>query len=129
MADLDGLTADILLVDDDEDALSALALILEFKGYRVATAGNGKLALEYFDHHPSPRLMIADLFMPEMDGWELCEEIKRRPALAHLPVVVVTAFGKAVEVEADEILPKPLDVDRLFMVLDRLMPASHSWHA
>jgi hypothetical protein len=49
--------------------------------------------------------------------------------LAHLPVVVVTAFGKAVEVEADEILPKPLDVERLFTVMNRLMPATYSRHA
>jgi len=124
MADLNGPAADILLVDDDDDAISALALILEFKGYKIATAGNGKRALDYLDGNPAPRLMIADLLMPEMDGWQLCEEIRRRPALADLPVVVVTAFGRAVGVQADEVLPKPLDIEHLFQVMDRLLPAS-----
>jgi CheY-like chemotaxis protein len=123
MAQLDGLATDILLVDDDEDAISALSLILQFKGYKVATAANGKQALEYLEDHPAPRLMIVDLFMPEMDGWTLCEELKRRPGLASLRVVVVTAFGRAVEVQADEILAKPLDVEHLFSVMNRLMPA------
>jgi CheY-like chemotaxis protein len=123
MAQSDGVPVDILLVDDDEDAVAALSMILEFKGYQVATAANGKQALDYLETHPAPRLMIVDLFMPEMDGWALCDELKRRPALANLPIVVVTAFGRAVKVEADEVLPKPLDVDRLFKVMDRLMPA------
>ncbi|HJU29362.1 MAG TPA: response regulator [Candidatus Binataceae bacterium] len=123
MARSDALAVDILLVDDDEDAVSALSLILEFKGYTVATAGNGKQALDYLEHNPPPRLIILDLFMPEMDGWSLCEELRRRPDLSNLRVVVVTAFGKAVKVEADEILPKPLDVENLFAVMDRLMPA------
>lgn len=122
MAQSDGLPVDILLVDDDDDAVSALSLILEFKGYKVATAANGKRALEYLEAHSAPRLMIVDLFMPEMDGWVLCEELKRRPNLANLRVVVVTAFGRAVEVEADEILAKPLDVEHLFSVMNRLMP-------
>lgn len=122
MAQSDGIPVDILIVDDDEDAVSALSLILEFKGYHVATAANGREALQYLENHPAPRLLIADLYMPEMDGWALCEEVKRRPGLEDLRVVVVTAFGRAVEVEADEILPKPLDVEHLFSVMNRLMP-------
>ena len=117
-------TASVLIVDDDTDSATALASILEYKGYRAATASNGKVAMEYLRAHELPSLIILDMFMPEMDGWEFRRRQKENPRLANVPVVVVTAFGRETKVDADEVLSKPVELDRLLKIIPRFV--SHS---
>jgi two-component system, chemotaxis family, chemotaxis protein CheY len=102
----------ILVVEDDADARAALIDILEISGYSAVPAENGKKALEYLAEAALPSLIILDLLMPEMNGWEFRAAQKKDPNLARVPVVVVTAFSAA-NVDADSILIKPIDVDRL----------------
>src|SRR5512143_1106982 len=80
----------ILIVEDDPIDRTLLATCLEQEGYAVRTAENGKQVVDMLDREPFD-LIILDLLMPEMDGFEVLEWIKTRPGLQHLPVIVVSA--------------------------------------
>jgi CheY-like chemotaxis protein len=114
----------ILVVEDDADARAAMIDILEFSGYAAVPAENGKKAFEYLAAANPPSLIILDLLMPEMNGWEFRALQKNDPKLASVPVVVVTAFS-AVKVDADSILIKPIDVDRLLDLVKLYVDAEH----
>jgi CheY-like chemotaxis protein len=103
----------ILVVEDDEDAREAMVALLEMKGYRAVPAGNGREALDYLHRAAAPDLIILDLWMPVMDGWEFRQEQTKNPRLADIPVIVVTALSDQVEVDANEVIIKPVDVNRL----------------
>jgi CheY-like chemotaxis protein len=103
----------ILVVEDDEDAREALVALLQMKGYRAVPAGNGKEALDYLRKAPVPDLIILDLWMPVMDGWEFRAEQIKDPRLKRVPVIVVTALSDRADVDANEVIIKPVDVDRL----------------
>jgi CheY-like chemotaxis protein len=105
--------ARILIVEDDEDAREAMVALLQMKGYQAVPAGNGKEALDYLRRAPAPDLILLDLWMPVMDGWQFRTEQAKDPRLAEIPVIVVTALSDRTDVDADEIIAKPVDVDRL----------------
>ncbi len=111
----------VLVVDDNADAVAALAQILEYEGYAVATALDGREALEYLDTHPPPNLIILDLMMPGMDGWEFRAEIAKLPIFATVPIVVMTALADSAKIDADALIAKPIDLKRLLRVMDRLL--------
>ena len=106
----------ILLVDDDHDVAEALSTVLADEGYDVATASNGREALVYLKSHTAPRLILLDVMMPVMDGYEFRIEQQRDPAIADIPVVVLTAgsMGERVaEMGVTAHMRKPVDLDRL----------------
>jgi CheY-like chemotaxis protein len=103
----------ILVVEDDADAREAMIALLQMKGYRAVPAGNGREALDYLNRAPVPDLIILDLWMPVMDGWQFRSEQIRDPRLKDVPVIVVTALSDQADVEANEVIIKPVDVDRL----------------
>jgi CheY-like chemotaxis protein len=103
----------VMVVEDDEDAREALVALLQMKGYRAVPAGNGKEALDYLKKAPVPDLIILDLWMPVMDGWQFRSEQVKDPRLAKVPVIVVTALSDRTDIDANEIIIKPVDVDRL----------------
>jgi CheY-like chemotaxis protein len=109
----------VLIVEDDDGAREALSDCLEMEGISVAAARNGKEALEYLHKAPRPKVILLDLFMPVMTGWEFRAAQKKDAAIADIPVVVVTAFGSAVtkKIDANLIMHKPLDLDRLINVI------------
>jgi CheY-like chemotaxis protein len=109
----------VLIVEDDDGAREALSDCLELEGFKVASARNGKEALEYLHRSPRPKVILLDLFMPVMTGWEFRDAQKKDPAIADIPVVVVTAFGAAVtqKIDVDLVMHKPLDLDRLVSVI------------
>jgi CheY-like chemotaxis protein len=110
----------ILIVEDDDSAREALSDCLEMEGFRVASARNGKEALDYLHRNaPLPKIILLDLYMPVMTGWEFREAQKKDAAIAKIPVVVVTAFGSGItkQIDADVIMHKPLDLDRLLSVI------------
>jgi CheY-like chemotaxis protein len=109
----------ILVVEDDEDAREAMVALLQMKGYHAVPAGNGREALDYLDQAPAPDLIILDLWMPVMDGWQFRSEQVRNPRLAHIPVIVVTALADRADVDANEIIIKPVDVDHLLITVDQ----------
>jgi CheY-like chemotaxis protein len=115
-------SAKVLVVDDDAGSLAALADILSLEGYLVQTMSNGLEALEYLRAASDPpSLIILDLFMPVMDGWQFLAEKKADPRLSQLriPVVVVTALSAKVA-EADAVIRKPIDLERLLHTVKTL---------
>jgi len=109
----------ILIVDDDAAATDSLTDILTAEGYTVATAKNGKEALEHLRATPLPRLIILDLFMPEMDGWEFRREQLKHPKLRDIPVVVLTGASVYAGIDVNVIVHKPLDVARFISLIER----------
>jgi CheY-like chemotaxis protein len=108
---------DILLVDDDLGILDTFKLILEMEGYRVATAENGYEAMKYLQAHPSPRLILLDLMMPEMDGLEFLNLQRKNPELSKIPVVVMSAHANLKRNIGSNPglhhLSKPIELDQL----------------
>lgn len=110
------MTRPVLIVDDDPDIRDALTQLLEDEGYEVHSAGDGRQALERLRGGVIPGLVLLDLMMPIMNGWELRAEMKKDPALSGIPVVVITAGGSNIDrssIDAEAFLPKPLDIKRL----------------
>jgi DNA-binding response OmpR family regulator len=104
----------ILVVDDDWMNRDLLQAHLEAAGYQVVTANSGQKALEIVTSS-IPDLVLLDVRMHGMDGYEVCSRLKSHEATQHVPVVIVTAldkdedYVKAVEVGADDFLPKPFN--------------------
>src|SRR3954463_2951434 len=111
----------VLVVDDDPDIRDSLREVLEDEGYQVACVSNGREALDYLKvTAPSPCVILLDLMMPVMDGWQFRREQKLDPAIADIPLVVITATGKRpVLIDAEERVLKPLDLGRLFEAIER----------
>jgi len=86
-----GLDCRVLVVEDDEATLEAVAELLEGEGVSVCKAHNGREALDRLRERPIPGLIIVDLMMPVMDGWELCRQIADDEGLASIPIAIVTA--------------------------------------
>ena len=114
----------VLVVDDDPDIRETLRFVLEDAGYPVYTAENGREALEVLaDAQPLPGLILLDLMMPVMNGWQLRMELLKDQRLARIPVVVISGAAN-VESEARALgaagyLAKPiLEFAPLFSLLD-----------
>ena len=111
------MNAQILIVDDDEGSRTALASVLRDEGFVVETVDDGTAALTRLRTSPLPQLIVLDLMMPGMDGWDLRHEQKRDPRLAGIPVIAVSAAGKLPD--ADVQFRKPLDLDKFLAVVKR----------
>lgn len=81
----------VLVVDDDEKIRKMLTFLLTAKGYAVDSAPDGKKALAFMETH-RPNLVILDLMMPFMDGFEVCETLRSKGALEKIPVIVLSAY-------------------------------------
>jgi CheY-like chemotaxis protein len=105
----------VLIVEDDADLREMMAQLLALEGYQTAAVANGREALEYLQHEDAPNLILLDLMMPVMDGWEFRRHQQANPALAAVPVIVLSALdqSRTTGVNAEAILKKPLDFDRL----------------
>ncbi|HLG69861.1 MAG TPA: response regulator [Chloroflexota bacterium] len=110
----------VLVVDDDSSIVSTVSAVLQEEGYAVTTANDGQAALRKLDQE-LPALVLLDMRMPVMDGWQFAQEIKRRGI--EVPIVVMTAAQDAqrwaVEIGADGYVAKPFDIDELLGVVER----------
>jgi DNA-binding response OmpR family regulator len=108
----------LLLVEDDIDILKLLNTTLTFRGYRVVTATNGKEGLEAV-RRERPRLVIADIMMPKLDGFGLVHRLRINPDTRTIPVIFITATFLspedkefALEIGVTRFIQKPLDMER-----------------
>ena len=110
----------ILVVDDDPDIREALCELLEDEGYRAVSASNGKEALVYLSSKERPCIILLDLMMPIMDGWEFRRLQKNDARWSKIPVVVITAAGKqgAGSIAAERVLAKPLRVESVLEAIE-----------
>src|SRR5947209_8576933 len=90
-------SASILVVEDDLPTRETLCRSVATMGYVAHVAINGRSALDWLGNHPAPSLILLDLMMPEMDGFEFLQELRKRPALVDVPVIVVTALELTAE--------------------------------
>jgi two-component system alkaline phosphatase synthesis response regulator PhoP len=111
------MQTNILVVDDEQDILELLKYNLNKEGYRVLTATNGRDALHLLGRRPD--LVLLDVMMPEMDGWEVCKAIRRNPDSSTIPIIFLTARESEVdevlglELGADDYIAKPVRVRTL----------------
>ena len=113
----------LLLVEDDADTVETLAPLLEEGGYEVSSAPDGVAAFVRLRYEPVPDAMLLDLWLPVVNGAEVLEQIRGDPALARLPVVVITAapISPIVTRLADVVIQKPFDLERLLQILATLL--------
>jgi CheY-like chemotaxis protein len=109
--------ANVLVVDDDEAIRDVVAEVLREEGYDVVCAQNGVQALRELEGDGHTDLVLLDLMMPVMSGWEVLEEMQANDRLARIPVVVVSAMSAP---GVCEHLAKPIDLDRLLATVGRL---------
>ncbi|NEO84438.1 MAG: hybrid sensor histidine kinase/response regulator [Spirulina sp. SIO3F2] len=107
----------ILAVDDVPDNLFLVQLALEEEGHEVRLVDNGYSALEQIEKEP-PDLILLDVMMPEMDGYEVTRRIRTHPRLPYIPILLITAYEQpslveGLDVGADEFIRKPLQIDEL----------------
>jgi CheY-like chemotaxis protein len=113
----------MLVVDDDLDLRSALVGVLLGEGYEVASCDDGREALEMLRTFPAPDLLILDLRLPGMDGWDLRVRQRADPALAAIPVLVMSAdrSPQAAAIDADGYLAKPFQAGELLREIERIL--------
>jgi CheY-like chemotaxis protein len=105
----------VLIVEDDEDLRDMMAQLLSIEGFQTTAVANGREALEYLHTTAKPDVILLDLMMPVMDGWEFRRRQQADPGIAEVPVIVLSALdpSRAATVDAAAFLKKPLDFDRL----------------
>jgi len=117
--------AKILVVDDTPSNVKVLRTLLAVRGYTVITAENGQDALDKAASEP-PELILMDVVMPVMDGYEACRRLRALPATKDVPIVMVTASGpqekaKALAVGANDLIMKPVDPEAVLELVATLL--------
>jgi DNA-binding response OmpR family regulator len=129
----EGLTRKVVCVEDEPEMIDLMRLILSRKGFEVIGANGGLKGLETI-RAEKPDIVLLDLMMPEMDGWQVYQQLKADPATEHIPVVVVTAKAQNIDkvlglhiAKVDDYISKPFSlqelVDRVEEVLKRRVQA------
>lgn len=122
-------TATILVVEDDPDSAELMAQILEIEGYRVERAPSGLQALDKASSLGID-LILLDVMLPGVDGFEVCHRLRQEPATAKMPIVLVSAKGRREDVEtglrvgANEYMTKPLSRVHLLATVKKLLEAA-----
>lgn len=120
----------VLVVDDDEDSRQLLTHLLERKGYNVVLADGGRAAINALDG-TEVDVVLLDVMMPVMDGFAVCQELKKDPSTANLPVILLTARddmetrAAGMNLGVQEFLAKPVNKEELFLRVRTQVEASH----
>jgi CheY-like chemotaxis protein len=111
----------ILVVEDDHDIRVSVRNLLEDEGYRVVSVTNGHTALDVLERtEPKPQLIILDLMLPVMDGWQFADVIRGKPSLAAIPILIMSAYEDPPPPEnIVGFVKKPIDTGALLSVVDR----------
>jgi CheY-like chemotaxis protein len=112
----------ILVVDDDAGSRNALLSLLRDEGFTAVAVPDGREALDYLRASPPPQLIVLDLMMGEVDGWDFRHAQKRDPKLAAIPVIAVSAAGKLPDADAQ--FRKPIDFGSFLEAVNRYVRPS-----
>ena len=116
-------SAVVLIIDDEAGIREVLALSLQIRNVEVYTAKNGQDGLDVLAKIPRPHLILLDLMMPVMNGWDFIRALDANPQFSGLPVALITAFPEDIKVErAAAVFSKPLDLRRLYELIGQLRP-------
>lgn len=116
----------ILVVDDEIHITTLLKINLEICGFVVDVARDGVEALERVDANP-PNLILLDIKMPRLNGWQVCEKLKADDKTSEIPIIMVTAFGqnearqRSFDLGADEFMAKPFESSDLLEVINAVI--------
>lgn len=116
----------ILIVEDEESLLKLESILLTSKGYQVRGVTNGQAALDAIEEDP-PHLVLLDIMLPEIDGFEICRRIKANPATSDIPVIMLTAkksredMARGEEVGADWYVTKPFKSAMVIETIQRFI--------
>jgi CheY-like chemotaxis protein len=117
----------VMLVEDDADIRAMISMLLELEGYRVVATSNGNDALQLLREGERPGVILLDLMMPVMNGWQFREQQARDPAIAGIPVVIISGDGRAPEqssvIDVAGFLKKPIDLELLLATVQRFTAA------
>ena len=114
-------TKKVLIIEDDAAIREALQLALEMKGYEAMTASNGREAIDRLKDEPNPGVILLDLMMPGMNGWQFLDFQQSRPEFADIPVIVCSAFYESARtVNSKAFLPKPVELKALLHTVEAL---------
>lgn len=119
-----GMVGGVLIVEDDEDIRADLTAILRVKGFLVEESANGRDALALLRGGARPCVIVLDLMMPVMNGWELRDAMRGDAALREIPVVVVSGAGRIADHEIAVLQPaavlvKPFELSQLLALVGR----------
>lgn len=111
----------VLVVDDDDSVRDYLTVILRDAGYSVIALSNGQLALDHLEH-ATVDVVLLDLMMPVLDGWQTHAALKSRAALREIPIIILSAIDDDAPSDVVATLVKPEGIDELLPLLERLLP-------
>ncbi len=117
------MSTHVLVVDDEQDTLNLLKMILELNGYTVTTTVNSVTAVELAEEE-QPDVILLDIMMPELDGFELCRMIRANDVIRRVPIIFVTAYelldmeDRRSEAGADLVIYKPVNSESLSAAID-----------
>ncbi|HEX8887358.1 MAG TPA: response regulator [Noviherbaspirillum sp.] len=121
------MSARILIVDDEPNIVLSLEFLMEQAGFEVAVAGDGEAALaQLAAFHPD--LVLLDIMLPKLNGYEVCQRIRANPAWSGIKVVMLSAKGRELEVSkglalgADAYVTKPFSTRDLIALVQKLLP-------
>lgn len=121
--------ADIIYIEDDQELIDLVSLILKQQGYLVRGAGGGQEGIKLIlESQPKPDLILLDLMMPGMDGWEIFHFLKNRPDTAKIPVIIITAKSQPIDrvlglqvAKVDDYISKPFRPHELVESIVRVL--------
>ncbi|MBX3191906.1 MAG: response regulator [Labilithrix sp.] len=111
----------VLVVDDEPDIREVIEIALSVHGYEVTTVTSGEECMRFLRDRERPSVILLDLMMPEMSGWEVCRQLSNDPALSTIPIVILTGGNATAEScpGATTVLRKPIQLERLIEVIAR----------
>ena len=117
----------VVCIEDEPDMIDLIRLILKRKGYDVIGANGGEAGIEAIKKN-NPDLILLDLMMPDMDGWEVYQQIKADPAIESIPVIIVTAKAQSIDkvlglqiAKVDDYITKPFSPQELVDSIERIL--------
>jgi CheY-like chemotaxis protein len=119
----------ILVIDDIDDNAFLLQTLLEGEGYQVDVASSGPVALQLIETEP-PDLVLLDVMMPQMNGFEVTQRIRQNPTLPFIPILLITGYTEAsstqgLDAGANGFIRKPIDFDELLSRIQTMLEPKH----